>query len=190
MRRFLFGSNQQEWRLIQVAAGLCLISIVTFVVFLFQANSFYIEQKNQDIFTLQQLHSVINRERVKRDLSTLAVNDSLNNAAQKKAEDMATKSYFSHISPIDGKQWKSFIQESGYEYKEAGENLANGYDNVEEMTTAWLDSPSHRENLLNPSVDETGFGIKYGLLDGYPTVFVVQMFGQQQTEQVNIIRVQ
>jgi uncharacterized protein YkwD len=187
MRRYLFGSTLQEWRLVQVAAGVCLISIISFVVFLFQANTYYIKQKTADIFSIQEIHTVANRERLIRNLKTLGINDKLNAAAQSKAEDMATKSYFSHISPIDGKQWKTFIQESGYEYKEAGENLANGYESVEEMVEAWLDSPSHRENLLNEGVHETGFGIKYGTLNGYPTVFVVQLFGEQSNESVNTI---
>jgi uncharacterized protein YkwD len=47
------------------------------------------------------------------------------------------------------------------------------------MVKAWMDSPTHKENILNDAVDETAIGIAYGELDGAPTIFVVQEFGKQ-----------
>ena len=96
--------------------------------------------------------------------------------------DMVENAYFSHISPIDGRKWSDFIKESEYDYEIAGENLANGFNDVETMVVSWMNSPSHRENIVNQKVNETGVGIAQGTLDGFPTTFVVQMFGKQFTQ--------
>jgi uncharacterized protein YkwD len=171
--------------LVKVAMAVCLCSIMMFMGFLYQLNNTYDNRKIKGVFSSQELLAVINRERSNRGIQPLIINKKLEQAAQKKADDMSSKSYFSHISTVDGKEWKNFILESGYEYKEAGENLANGYDTVEEVVEAWLLSPSHRQNLLNKNVSETGFGVKKGLLDGYPTVFAVEMFGEEAQKPVN-----
>ncbi len=183
-----FGTNKQEFKLIKIATIICGMSIAAFVFFLFQANQVQSVRKTQVGYEAVDLHSVINRERIQRDISPLLVNDKLMAAAQEKAEDMQKNNYFSHISPVNGKAWSEFIKDNDYTYKEAGENLANGYDSVEEMVEAWLNSPSHRENLLNESVSETGFGIVSGDLNNYPTTFVVQVFGEQQAEEANVIQ--
>lgn len=191
--RPLTPAQQQRRRLIRMAIGVCAVSVVIFVTFLFQTNSTHQQvQASDDLdeaYSIVELHSVINRERLKRGIDPLVLSPKLNTAAQAKADDMQTKRYFSHVSPIDGKEWKEFIVESGYEYKEAGENLANGYDVLEEMITAWLNSPSHRANMLNTAVSETGFGVRTGELDGFPTIFVVQVFGERAEPRVNAIQI-
>jgi len=99
-------------------------------------------------------------------------------ASRNKVEDMTANGYFAHISPVDGKKWSTFIRNSGYNYIEAGENLANGFDNTPDLVNAWMNSPTHRDNILNPNVDETGLAVKSGYLDGFPTIFVAQSFGK------------
>ena len=191
--RPLTPAQQQRRRLIKMALGVCVVSVVIFVSFLFQTNSTNQQvQASDDLgeaYSIVELHSVINRERLKRGIDPLVLNSTLNQAAQAKADDMQTKRYFSHVSPIDGKEWKQFIIDSGYEYKEAGENLANGYEVLEEMITAWLNSPSHRANMLNTAVSETGFGVRTGELDGFPTIFVVQVFGERAKPRINSIQI-
>ena len=129
-------------------------------------------------YTHAQIVKIVNDKRVEEGLSQLNVNYELSEAAQNKASDMADKSYFSHISAIDGKKWSDFIKDENYKYEVAGENLANGFSEVDPMVEAWMLSPSHRENILNSRYQETGVGIAVGNLDGYTTVFVVQMFGK------------
>ena len=121
----------------------------------------------------------VNQERVKNNLPALKVNSKLMEASRNKVDDMNANGYFAHISPIDGKKWSSFIRNSGYDYIEAGENLANGFDNTPDLVLAWMNSPTHRDNILNPNVDETGLSVKSGYLDGYPTIFVAQSFGKR-----------
>ncbi len=165
--------------LLLVSGIACLISVVVFSFFLTQTT------KTQNIalassYSKEQVLSAVNQERTKKQLPVLKLNTKLNNSAQAKAEDMANYKvpYFSHVSP-SGKKWSDFIKESSYEYIIAGENLANGFESVSKMVEAWMNSPSHRENILNKEVEETGIGISYGKLDDRPTIFVVQHFGKE-----------
>jgi uncharacterized protein YkwD len=153
-----------------------LVGIAIFVVVIVRTNQIS-SNKSVVYYTIEQLNIGVNKERIQRNLKPLKLNDRLLVAAQNKAIDMANKRYFSHISPIDGRKWSEFINESGYDYQQAGENLANGYDSVNEMVTAWMNSPTHKENIINNDWEETGIGFYYGKLNGVPTMYVVQVFG-------------
>ena len=110
------------------------------------------------------------------DAKTLTVNSELVAAAQAKANNMALKGYFAHIDP-DGKEPWAWIKEAGYDYQYAGENLAVRFGDSIEVERAWLASPTHRANLLDGRFTEVGIATAYGIYQGQPTTFVVQMFG-------------
>ena len=160
-----------------IAVFLVFSLILSVVVFAFKQNpsqtAFAGNYNSSDVI------DAVNQERVKNNLPALKVNSKLMEASRNKADDMNANGYFAHISPIDGKKWSSFIRNSGYDYIEAGENLANGFDNSPDLVAAWMNSPTHRDNILNPNVDETGLAVKSGYLDGYPTIFVAQSFGKR-----------
>lgn len=122
------------------------------------------------------LISLTNSSRAQAGLGTLSVNSQLVSAATSKANDMLEKDYFAHTSP-DGKTPWDFISASGYGYVYAGENLAIGYNNSSELHTAWMNSPSHRENIMNPNFREVGIAVATGEYQGGQTSVVVQMFG-------------
>src|SRR6266702_4531171 len=67
-----------------------------------------------------------NAQRTSNHEQTLTLNSELDNAAQAKATDMATRNYWSHNTP-DGKTPWVFVQQSGYQYQLAAENLAYGF---------------------------------------------------------------
>ena len=122
------------------------------------------------------LVDLANADRQDSGAGTLAVNDKLTAAAQAKANDMATKGYFSHNGP-DGREPWVWIRDAGYDYQYAGENLAIQFSDSIAVERAWLASPSHRANLLNEQFSEIGIATAYGTYQGQPTTFVVQMFG-------------
>jgi uncharacterized protein YkwD len=99
-----------------------------------------------------------NAQRASNGASGLALNSQLNNAAQAKANDMATKNYWSHETP-DGTQPWQFITQAGYSYTTAGENLAYGFDSSATTITGWMNSPGHKANLINNAFHDVGFGI-------------------------------
>ena len=118
-----------------------------------------------------------NKIRQQKGLSTLRMNQSLSNAASKKAQHMFKNNYWAHVAP-DGTQPWFFILNEKYDYSYAGENLAKNFNNSRDVVEAWYKSPSHRENLLNGNYDDIGFAVVNGVLDGYETTLVVQMFGR------------
>jgi hypothetical protein len=109
-------------------------------------------------------------------LQRLEENDVLDEAALLKAQDMMDKDYFSHSSPEGVAPWYWF-EEADYNYKYAGENLAVGFVDSEEVYEAWLNSPSHKENLLNSKYSDIGMAILKGNFQGNETTIVVQLFG-------------
>ncbi len=98
-----------------------------------------------------------NQQRTTNGLSALTINAKLNQAAQAKANDMVTRNYWSHNTPDGVEPW-AFFDNAGYAYFKAGENLAFGFMTSGDTITGWMNSPSHRENLLSSSFQEVGFG--------------------------------
>lgn len=122
-----------------------------------------------------------NKKRVAAGLSELRLNEKLTDAADKKASHMFEKNYWAHISPDGTEPW-DFILGENYDYIYAGENLAKNFTHSDEVVEAWMGSPSHRDNLLSPNYDEVGFAVRDGILDGYETTLVVQMFGRPRAK--------
>jgi hypothetical protein len=118
-----------------------------------------------------------NDRRNSAGLSTLVINEKLSVAAKKKAENMFQEDYWAHVSPSGLEPW-DFILAQNYDYIYAGENLAKNFSSSKEVVEAWYQSPTHRDNLMNKNYDEIGFGVVNGVLDGYETTLVVQMFGR------------
>src|SRR3989344_4628339 len=84
-----------------------------------------------------------NSGRMGNALEELKINPLLQEAARLKANDMAAKSYFSHESP-EGKTPWYWLEQAGYEYVYAGENLAVNFIDSEDVVVAWMNSPAHR----------------------------------------------
>lgn len=132
-------------------------------------------------FTAAVLPAVLveltNDDRVDEGLGTLTVNPLLEEAARLKAEHMAEYGYFAHKSPDGLDPWYWFYR-AGYDFSEAGENLAVNFTDSHDAQRAWMDSPGHRANILNGTFTEIGIAAVPGEYKGKKTVFVVQMFGR------------
>jgi len=127
--------------------------------------------------TKSSLETFINQTRQTMGLQPLVENEKLNQAAALKAQNMVQENYFNHTSPSGIMPWFWFKQ-AGYNYKYAGENLAVGFYESEEVYDAWLNSPSHKENIVNPNYTEVGTAVLKGFGSGNAVV-VVQEFGSQ-----------
>lgn len=117
-----------------------------------------------------------NDERDDVDVQPLSRNSALDAAAQLKAEHMAENSYFAHFAPDGTSPWFWF-DEADYTYAHAGENLAIHFTDSAEVVEAWMDSPTHRANIVDSKFTEIGVGTARGRYNGHRTVFVVQLFG-------------
>jgi hypothetical protein len=123
-----------------------------------------------------EIIALTNSARADNNVGQLAENKLLDAAAQAKASDMAAKGYFSHVGP-DGKQPWAWIDESGYDYQYAGENLAVRFVDSSDVMKAWMASPSHHANIVKPVYTDIGVGVANGMFQGQPATFVVQYFG-------------
>ena len=127
------------------------------------------------------LLSTTNQHRAASGVGALALNGKLNTAAQAKADDMVARNYWSHNTP-DGKEPWVFVENAGYSYLKAGENLAYGFGTSTETVTGWMNSPTHKSNMLDGAFTEVGFGYANAANynnNGQQTV-VVAMYGKPQ----------
>ncbi|OHA96565.1 MAG: hypothetical protein A3J09_01220 [Candidatus Zambryskibacteria bacterium RIFCSPLOWO2_02_FULL_51_21] len=123
------------------------------------------------------LSALTNAERLENNLPELRENPLLDEAARLKAEDMARNAYFAHTSPEGKTPWYWF-QKAGYSYVYAGENLAVNFIDSADVTEAWMNSPTHRANIIKGAYTEMGTGIATGVYKGNQTVFVAQVYGR------------
>jgi uncharacterized protein YkwD len=139
--------------------------------------------------TSTNLFNALNKERSARGLTSLNINADLNNAANMKSRDMLNRDYFEHyaygLTPWD------FMKNSGYDYLYAGENLAMDFATTEGMVKAWMNSPAHKENILNPDFKEIGIGVVKGAYTEknltHESTVVTTMFGTEKPRFLKII---
>lgn len=126
-----------------------------------------------------------NIKRAESGVSPLSLNQTLSNAAYTKGKDMIDRDYWAHVAPDGTQPWK-FFKDFGYSYRYAGENLARDFSSAEDVVNAWMNSPTHKENMLNPKYKEIGIGVTEGDLSGSDTTIVVQFFGAKYADKVNV----
>jgi hypothetical protein len=123
------------------------------------------------------IYNFHNQERAKNSLKSLSVNPLLIESATAKAEAMLKSDCWSHYCP-DGKSPWDFFDSAGYEYVYAGENLGEGFSENETLMSAWMNSPTHRENIMNSNFSEIGIGFAKGDYQGIKNnTIVVVHFG-------------
>lgn len=113
----------------------------------------------QDIKTAEsEVIRLVNIQRVNNGLPKLTANWQLSRIARYKSQDMINKNYFSHISPTYGSPF-NMMENFGLKFSAAGENIAMGQQTPSSVVTAWMNSPGHRANILNPSYTQIGVGL-------------------------------
>lgn len=160
----------------KAVAFVILIALVVESALLFSSTSLIPRSKLFGIVVVNALIDGTNAARAADGLSMLHENPLLDAAAQEKANDMATKSYFAHTSPTGVTPWDWFYN-AGYYFSSAGENLAVNFSDSADVTNAWLNSAEHRENILNAGYRDIGMATAQGIFDGQSAVYVVELFG-------------
>jgi uncharacterized protein YkwD len=105
-----------------------------------------------------QLYDLINNYRRQNNLSPLTISTKLENSSSFKANDMLNRNYWSHEPPT-GESAFIFFDKANANYIYAGENLAYGYKDMQNVLNAWILSPKHNEVLLNPNYKQMGITI-------------------------------
>lgn len=151
--------------------GVSLKIVTTLVLFtVFPSQAFFSSITSEHIIRL------VNEERAKENLSALSKNSDLESAASLKAQDMFAKNYFAHYAPDGTSPW-DFFRKVHYQYTYAGENLGMGFSDAESLVKAWMNSPKHRKNIMNPAYREIGISVQTGTIGDRDTTLAVQMFG-------------
>ena len=136
---------------------------------------------------LLRLH---NESRAEHGVGPLCVQENLMAAAQGHAEDMIERDFYAHETP-EGLTPGDRITSVGYPFATYGENnnrVSGGYGGdpgrgeLRDAFEGWMQSPPHRENLLNPAFREVGVGLSTGQYTpeiGTTTMYVVD-FGARR----------
>ncbi|MBF2014650.1 MAG: pre-peptidase C-terminal domain-containing protein [Rivularia sp. T60_A2020_040] len=109
---------------------------------------------------LNEVVKLTNDYRTEHGLQPLTLNMELSKSAQLHSEDMAVSDFFSHTGS-NGTRVSDRTKSAGYQSPYVGENIAAGYMSAEEVVRGWMNSPGHRENILNPNYKEIGIGYHY-----------------------------
>ncbi|MBI3573274.1 MAG: hypothetical protein HY092_03690 [Candidatus Kerfeldbacteria bacterium] len=128
--------------------------------------------------TADEIRLGTNIARAEDHLVTLNDSQSLDAAAAAKAKNMIAENYFNHDAPSGWSPWYWF-QQVGYAYTAAGENLAIDFVDSADVIQAWMESPDHRQNILNAKYHDLGVAVLPGTVDGRETTIVVQLFGSR-----------
>ncbi len=135
------------------------------------------EEKPEAILTQKGIIEWTNKQREKYGLAPLKENPLLDETALAKVEDMFENQYFAHESP-SGEGVSNLAKKFGYDFLLIGENLAMGnFSSDEDLVLAWMESPGHRENILNEKYQEIGVAVKKGIFEGKEVWIAVQHFG-------------
>ena len=121
-----------------------------------------LEQVNKSVLCL------INGERRNRRIEKLKRNSRLDRSAGAHADDMVAKKYFSHQTQ-SGARLADRVRKTGYLTSDSwllGENLAWGTGFLQTpsvVVAGWMNSPSHRRNILDRKFKDVGLAATYGL---------------------------
>lgn len=142
-----------------------------------------------DITQLEKkIHYLINKERAKKGLSALLLNESLRKVARKYSEDMVERKFFSHNDP-DGRSFYDRYKAEGIECRiRAGNITSLGAENIAQdnlyssyfhkdgekifnwntedeiagsVVKRWMNSKGHRANILTPYFKQQGIGVAF-----------------------------
>jgi uncharacterized protein YkwD len=127
----------------------------------------------------QEIVDLTNQVRAQYGLAPLRVNSGLVAAAQLHSGDMARAGVMDHTLPgVADPTLESRAAAVGYNYSWLGENIAFNYSDDPAVVAAWMNSPSHRANILSPHYTEMGVGISW---DNQGQPYYTEEFGSQES---------
>jgi uncharacterized protein YkwD len=103
----------------------------------------------------------VNAHRAEAGLRPVRISVAVHRAAEYHARDQAAMSAMTHTGS-DGSDAGQRISRQGYTWSTWGENVAYGYPTARSVVRAWMNSPGHRANILNPSFRHIGVGVQRG----------------------------
>lgn len=134
-------------------------------------------------FNAADIVTYVNIEREKRGIVPLRINTILTKAAQKRADVILKYQNFSHQDPYENIELASVVPEFGYHYMYASENIGMGGISGDDFVKGFMNSTSHRENLLNKDLVDTGIALVTGQYQNYYVNIAVEIFAIPATKE-------
>lgn len=120
-----------------------------------------------------------NRAREANQLPPLSLDPRLVMTAHDRAEDILSNKHFTHFIPNEKSPWQ-WLENHNYRYEQAAENLAIHFKDPKEVVTAWLESPGHRQNILNPELENIGLTVMPYKKGNKISYLIVQIMAQPE----------
>jgi len=128
-----------------------------------------------EIQLADEVLQLINLERADLDLPPVVLNPVLTKVASEYACRMIDHNFFLHQDPETGAGPGDRAREAEYLFYAVGENLAAGQATAAEVMDVWMESPAHREIILDNRWQEVGIAVRFG---GEYSIYWVQEFGE------------
>lgn len=122
----------------------------------------------------REVLTLVNEIRADAGVELLELDTTLCKAAGMRSLEMENASVFSHTRP-NGTSCFTIFDEYGITYMTAGENIAAGQRDAQEVVTAWKNSPGHYQNMVNPDFKKLGVGLSKQNIDKYG-IYWTQLF--------------
>ncbi|WP_168193802.1 S-layer homology domain-containing protein [Lysinibacillus sp. SGAir0095] len=135
----------------------------------------YLDTKQYSDKWVKEVIGLVNEERAKAKLPALVEDKQLCQIAVVKAQDFIKRDYFSHSSVFYGQPW-DLAAVFDYQFTSLGENIAKNFYTPKSVVTAWMNSDSHKENIMRSQYTNIGVGIRKST-DG--SMYWVQMFASK-----------
>lgn len=124
----------------------------------------------------KDLVKYVNIERAKVSAANLRISPVLMQAAQMRADVILKHQNFSHQDPFENIELTTVLPKLNYQFRYASENIGMGGLSAESFVSGFMNSTSHRENLLNPYLSDTGVAVVTGSYKQYYVNIAVQLF--------------
>jgi uncharacterized protein YkwD len=144
----------------------------TVIIFLALSFLFFLPRvKTEEIRELdpvlieEEIFKIVNQEREQRDLHKLKYDEELADVARIHSRNMVEQNFFSHGDP-ENRGPQERVEEYYPEiFGGIGENVGYNHGETEEdvaenLMESWMNSPGHRENILNEQFSHIGVGVK------------------------------
>jgi uncharacterized protein YkwD len=126
----------------------------------------------------QAVVDLTNQAREQNGLPPLQASPALVAMAQLQSNNMAQLNEMAHVLPgVAEPTLQSRAEAAGYNYAWLGENIAFNYPDATSVVTAWMNSPEHRANILNPNYTDIGVGFAWNSLG---QAYATEDFGSTQ----------
>lgn len=121
-----------------------------------------------------QVLQLVNLARAEEALQPVVVSPRIQTVAEDYACHMIESGFFGHQDPETGDSAGDRVLSGKYLFHSLGENLAAGQMTAAEVMKAWMESPSHRDVILDPNWKDVGIAVRGG---GEFAIYWVQLFG-------------